>query len=585
MNDEIKEKVHAYYNSKVPTSNCCRTIRSDVATLSSEEYEFLYEIIETNPYYTKKAELLRRTVKHYQDRKSCNSPLPLLLRQAIYLLAYELCNGDYYDVAQKKALDDVGLSHNLFTKWHMQPKNDFNAQLYLRLQDMEAPPAIPLRYQGKKNTALVYLASELAKQIEHRKFVDVFGGSGAVTVGISKNKNTEYFINDADSDMTDIYKTLRNHGKIFIKTFREIQNAINNIPEATDFSGICLSLFPEVKTSEMIEIGRALVLKSLEKDSPKYKDADEEYRLFLSEHPDAPVSENIYEPPLKPSIYSYQIYLHQNRIYKYGRRVNSLNEDLAHLEILYARGLYKHFSKIAKQVENYSAEQRAIASMFCRSFDSRARADLSNIITQKTLSDFRGNLEIWRRVIHEYTYYKVRIFTEFDTEVVRKKEINCSGTLLYMDSPYINTAGYNSSYGRKEFEALHHELSSFKGHWIFSCRVGINYRSSEDKIPENNDKFMSKYDDLQFLVNLYSDIAHSVAFIRNNDISDEDYFEQYGIKEVMFLNFSASAPNINILRKLAGKKIAGINKKSIYRVIPYEKFKSLAMAGITPENW
>lgn len=119
MNEKVKEKVHAYYNSKVPVSNYCHTIRSDFATLSPEEYDILYEIMETNPYYIKKAELLRQAVEHYQNRKSCNSPLPLLLRQAVYLLAYELCKGDYYDIAQRKALKDVGLSHNSFSKWHM----------------------------------------------------------------------------------------------------------------------------------------------------------------------------------------------------------------------------------------------------------------------------------------------------------------------------------------------------------------------------------------------------------------------------------------------------------------------------------
>lgn len=289
MNDEIKEEIHAYYNSRVPASSYRRTVRSDVATLSPEEYDILYEIIKTNPYYTRKAELLKQLVIHYQNRKSCNSPLPLILRQAVYLLAFELCNGDYYDTAQKKALDDLGLGHNTFSKWHMQPKNDFNAQLFLQLKDMEAPPVIPLRYQGKKNTALVYLASELSKQVEHHKFVDVFGGSSAVTVGVSKDTNTQYFINDADPSMTDIYKTLRYHGKTFIKALMEIQNAVDKIPEATDLSSICLSLFPEAIASEMIEVGKSLVHNSLEKDWANYKEADDNYKAFLSEHPDAPV--------------------------------------------------------------------------------------------------------------------------------------------------------------------------------------------------------------------------------------------------------------------------------------------------------
>ena len=212
MDNETKALVvHNYYDEKVPASRYRRTVRYEAAKLSPEEYDILYELVTTNPFYSKKVELLRQVLKNYQFRKSCsNSPLPLVFKQAVYLLAYELCKGDYYNIAQKQVLRDIGLSLNSFTKWGMKPKNDFNAQLYLQLADLEPPTIIPLQYQGKKNMALIYLVSELSKQIPYNRFLDVFGGSGAVTVGLSKKENAKYYINDADPAQTNIYLFLRN---------------------------------------------------------------------------------------------------------------------------------------------------------------------------------------------------------------------------------------------------------------------------------------------------------------------------------------------------------------------------------------
>ena len=219
MDNETKALVvHNYYDEKVPASRYRRTVRYEAAKLSPEEYGILYELVTTNPFYSKKVELLRQVLKNYQFRKSCsNSPLPLVFKQAVYLLAYELCKGDYYNIAQKQVLRDIGLSLNSFTKWGMKPKNDFNAQLYLQLADLEPPTIIPLQYQGKKNMALIYLVSELSKQIPYNRFLDVFGGSGAVTVGLSKKENAKYYINDADPAQTNIYLFLRNQKEIFVK--------------------------------------------------------------------------------------------------------------------------------------------------------------------------------------------------------------------------------------------------------------------------------------------------------------------------------------------------------------------------------
>lgn len=146
-----------------------------------------------NLTYDKKVEYLKQLLEHYRGRKSPNSPLPIIFRQAIYLLAYDLCkNEQNCSTAQNSVLLDIGLSHNTFTRWSMHPKDDYlsdtNSQNTLskstHSKDTDSkdassndtssndtssndtiPLTMPIFYQGKKNYSLVYMVGELSKQV------------------------------------------------------------------------------------------------------------------------------------------------------------------------------------------------------------------------------------------------------------------------------------------------------------------------------------------------------------------------------------------------------------------------------------
>ena len=62
MNEDIKLKVHTYYDAKVPILPYWSTARNKAATLSPEEYEFLYEIATTNPVYSKKGRTIAKCI-------------------------------------------------------------------------------------------------------------------------------------------------------------------------------------------------------------------------------------------------------------------------------------------------------------------------------------------------------------------------------------------------------------------------------------------------------------------------------------------------------------------------------------------
>ena len=389
MDNKAKvEVVHNYYDEKVPASRYRRTVRYEAAKLSPEEYDILYELVTTNPFYSKKVELLRQVLKNYQFRKSCsNSPLPLVFKQAVYLLAYELCKGDYYNIAQKQVLRDIGLSLNSFTKWGMTPKNDFNAQLYLQLADLEPPTIIPLKYKGKKNMALIYLVSELSKQIKYNKFVDVFGGSSAVTVGISKKENAQYFINDISPSMIAVYETLRNHGNLLLETFSEIQDAIQRVSETEDLSNICLSLFPDVKAYEQIEQRKNSINDAIAEENREFLVDDKIFKDYLQcyreKYPNTVLPLNIYDD-LSKIVTDYHVIQLQKKAFAHTSKINELKVDLSHLRILYTRELFNYFKNIKKSPEKYSIQQLGIATIFCLSFGTRLRADLTNIIKQES---------------------------------------------------------------------------------------------------------------------------------------------------------------------------------------------------------
>lgn len=592
--EKMIEEVNAYFNSLVPADRYRQTVRSSLADIDTTEYQLLHEIVVDKPLYTRKVELLRQALKHYRSRKSRNSPLPLLFRQAIYSLAYELCS-EVYSIAQKKALDDLGLGHNTFSKWKMTPKKDF---IYLKQESVEAPTIIPLKYQGKKSTGLIYLVSELSKQIKYNKFVDVFGGSSAVTVGISKKEKAQYFINDISPSMIAVYETLHNHGNLLLETFSEIQDAIQRVSEAEDLSSICLSLFPDVNAYEQIEQRRNAINDAIAEENRKFLVDDKIFKDYLQRYlkiyPNTVLPKNIYDD-LSKSVLDYRVNQLQKNALDHISKINDLKADLSRLGVLYTRELYKYFNNI-KDLENYSIPQRGIATMFVHLFPDRSRSDLTNSITLKTLKKF-FNEKVWEKVVHEYQHYQIKILSQLDVDIVSNHDINCRNTLLYLDSPYIGTSGYDeankkkkkmsteksSGYGRKEFKALHDKLATFTGYWIFSCRVGIHYDNKKNgTIPADPDYYLHKKEDLQFLFNLYSDIAKYVAFIKDRTESDEEYFEQATDREVMLLNFPAITPDMNILRKLIKGRIDKDKKDPVYRIISYEEFYPMAIKATTP---
>ena len=573
MNDNLKTIVHDYYNTKVPVLPYWRTARDEAATLSPEEYELLYQIAITEPIYSKKVKLLQKTLQHYQDRKSCNSPLPLIFRQAVYLLAYELCDGDYHNIAQKKALEDVGLAHNSFSKWKMHPKEDYILAQHYKNQ---LPLSMPIYYQGQKNYALVHLVDELSKQVHYKTFVDVFCGSGTVTLGIQKYLNRNYYMNDINASRTNLINILRDNSEEFLRYLSELMARIRNFSgeNIPDLNASFMPIFPEVSNWKIIAlriISQILSTRKSKKSSPKTLPENISDIALV-------IPTNIAIKDI--SITNIEKYITITRIEKY------IAESSNDIQLEFAEGLCVFFDKIIPD-GSVTPLQRAIATVYNDTFSSRRKPSTNY------LNAFYSTLPYWSKVIKEFQSFNITTLNEYDYLAV--EEFNSEDTLLYMDSPYAGTSGYNGdNYTLNNFRKLYDTLKNFKGKWIFSCRGTVAYKST--RAPENtevvnnietyyafDDKKRKKFDKkiaaIREVIEMYRPLAPNVAFIRLAEDDDEFFFEKVSdSKEVMFFNFEATAPDMQAFyERMHGKvhKKIGCKDTSVCRILSYEEFYPL----------
>lgn len=570
MNDSLKIIVHDYYNTKAPVLPYWHTARNEAATLSPEEYELLYQIATTEPIYSKKVKLLQKTLQHYQDRKSCNSPLPLIFRQAVYLLAYELCDGDYHNIAQKKALEDVGLAHNSFSKWNMYPKEDYILAQHYKNQ---MPLSMPIYYQGQKNHALVHLVDELSKQVHYKTFVDVFCGSGTVTLGIQKYLKRNYYMNDINASRTNLINILRDNSEEFLRYLSELMDRIRNFSgeNIPDLNASFMSIFPEISNWKIIAlriISQILSTRKSRKSSPKTLPENiSDIALVI---PTDITIKNI-------SITNIEKYITITRIEKY------IAESSNDIQLEFAEGLYLFFQKIIPD-DSAKPLQRAIATVYNDTFSSRRKPSNS------FLKQFFATLSYWEKVIEEFQSFDISTMNQYDYLAV--EQFNSEDTLLYMDSPYAETAGYKgAAYTLDDLQKLCDTLKNFKGKWIFSCRGTVAYKSPrapEDTEVVNNietyyafddkkrEKFDKKIAAIRAVIEMYRPLAPNVAFIRLAKDDDASFFEEVAdSKELMFFNFKATAPDMQAFyERIHGKvsKKIGCKDTSVCRILSYEEF-------------
>lgn len=146
-----------------------------------------------------------------------NRSIPEILRIGIYYLAYRYAKeqkifGRSNRISIEKYIEhELGLSKNVFNKWHMHPRND-----YVFFQDK-----VPLHIYrpGRKTSNLLNMIRYLAVTSECENFVDVFGGTGAVSVSISAYFENVY-TNELDMILANFLRCVKEEPKEVIEQCR-----------------------------------------------------------------------------------------------------------------------------------------------------------------------------------------------------------------------------------------------------------------------------------------------------------------------------------------------------------------------------
>ena len=524
MDKNIISQVHDYYDTRIPQTRYKNTVRSSCADISSDEYEILYELINTGNIYTKKVALLRKLLHQYFYRKSPNSPLPLLFRQAIYFLSYELCQGDYYSIAQKKVLEDLNLSHNMFTKWNMHPKQDFD-------YDYFSSVPLPLFYDGKKITAYNYMIRYLSRYIKYDTFLDVFGGSGYVSMNFPHKKNCKYYINDLDPFIFNYYTVLANDSERFYNGLIQLCKHINAHED-----------------SNILELGQKKINEQIKRQQKNIDSA--------KANPIKGMDTILAQSPLD--------------------RINTLQN--ADIKITYAKGLYAYFSSIKTKTKKKKNKDRiyehgniekAIAFSFLNGFSERGKISIS-AVTSENLEKYFSNIRQWKDIFPRFK--NVSLLDKAMDAINFIQQFNTKSTLLYLDPPYIGTKNYTEKFPDEYYVSLRKALKSFEGYWIFSCRVSVT--SPNEYIDSE------QLQDILWLLKLYKGLAQNVIFFKDKNSTYKEHFEQTNaerVAEVMLFNFDVKTPpRMDQFWKIeSSKKTGAIHANDQYEILPYDEFFSI----------
>lgn len=522
--------------------------------------------------YADGIKILKKALQELKDDKE-NKVIPEIYRKAMFFLTCKLCDEAGIKGAQKKVLDDLNLSHNTFSKYKMTPVQYFVGVNF----EVDKELKLSLSRYGKKNKDLCRTFIDLSSQVTYTDFVDVFGGLGTITV--RKPEVSKEYINDFDNSVYKFLTVIKQYPVLLIRWEEKVitdiysnegeekqieyaKSLFKRFQSILDDCNSSLTIMNKLRVvyNKVSNIRKGNISYNEEgyySDATKLRYVSEIYQAFLAEKDKKSflkyVSKDIAEND-NDAIDKFEKYFDE-----FVYSVNKLFADPREKNIQYAYGFYDelfgknvsieykvgevgHYKGVEYQEEEAKINFESLidiagAFYFVNSFNINGKASASGI-NIKSLKKFRDKLKNIKN--YSERLKKVTILHQDFRDVIMS--FNNKSTLLYLDSPYIDTVGYNVLFEDQEFFDLANLLNEFKGKWIFSCRCSLEKYYYKAELVEDEKKAeltLNKLRRLADFLNLFRFRGYYVVEIPLKKGADG-----YSDVELMITNFEFIHENV-----------------------------------------
>lgn len=392
-----------------------------------------------------------------------NRSIPEILRIGVYYLAYRYAkeqkiSGRSNRISIEKYIEhELGLSKNAFNKWHMHPRND-----YVFFQDKVQ---LHIYRPGRKTGSLLNMIRYLAVTSECENFVDVFGGTGAVSVSISAYFENVYtnefdmilanFLRCVKEEPEEVIEQCRSFCKMLTEddftTHPKFSDVISEMqkrrvkPYYATSTGKCMSSILAFYTSAKSVFGHEDLSEDLIKSNPVTVAAMAYF--VMSFNVKAPVANNDISGIDVNSYVNYLMRLGYN--YETVLESDYIKTDLKKRLLIAVRNNADQFDEIdfgklhgETEIEKYSKRLQNV-SLYSKDFEELHR--------------------------------------ELANGVLKDKMAN---TIWYFDPPYFCTVQYDIKFSDDQHVALIQilkRISDAGGKWVFSCKERMTNKSESEK--------------------------------------------------------------------------------------------------------
>lgn len=501
-------------------------------------------------------------------------PVPPLIRQAVYFVIYstlivnvETINNskELRDLGYQKAfIDAVGMKTKIFNSWKMYPIQDFKFSLNPNIQ-------LDFNRNGHKRDSLLYVITGLVNETHPRRFIDVFGGSGAVTASTDK-KDCE-ILNEYDIFLWNYLDCISKDVKRVIDECRNIHRTILKIDPSTAVEG------KRILDSKMGKMAGNYTAKE---------------QTVISDYQDFYIQYQEYAKIQIMSMNDYRKLLKNILHVSEGINNNSFSAWAKNDAFSDWKNWADNNKQVIKDIEARRYELAAIC-YFIHAFSSPSISNGVDIsrFTMRGYADWLvaiGYKRVSKGDIYETSdtsdgFFKIKhekiidnpnlVFSTYNVplkkfgerlkntiilnkdfreileladsrtkpngEIVYSKGISPENTVVYLDPPYFLTAQYDDAFPDSYHLKMLEWMRTTKCHWIMSCKDKItNTTTKHNKYrkEKDDDKLIKDFKEyfkiLGYGVDIYdtgSDIVANQPNENNDKTKDFFVFKMLGISE------------------------------------------------------